>query len=266
MKKGNWTIIKFGGSILSPDPTEAKTDRFSDYRIPFDYDFSIEFLYLLKKSQDQRLIDKIVLIVGGGYLNKSYLIATIDYIQKKMRKSKQISNDLKDMIGSASIALNAHVFLALATSLFGSKHVYQDTLKYSDYERIKSIDILDKIKVIIAAACGPKHSSDTNAMTIADAFNANRVISLKNVDGVYNSDPKENKNAKRFDELTWKQYRKILGGAKYEPRSHFPVDVIATGLADKSNTNFIIMDGRDLGNFEAYLNGNNYKGTIITNK
>ena len=174
MVKSNWTIIKFGGSILSSDPDKADTKRFSDYKIPFDYDFSISFLKLLKKTQDRELIDRVIVIVGGGYLNKSYLKTTLGYIKKE--NLSQVSDDLKDLIGSASIALNAHVFLSLATSLFSDKHVYQDTIKYSDYHRLKDIKIDDSNKIVIAAACGAGHSSDTNAMTIAKAFSVKRFI------------------------------------------------------------------------------------------
>lgn len=266
MRKGNWTIIKLGGSILSPDPGKAKTNKFSDYRIPFDYDFSIKFLKLLKKFQDQKLINRVVLIIGGGYLNKSYLIATTDYIQKRMQRCKKISNDLKDMIGSASIALNAHVFLSIATSLFGDKYVYQDTLKYSDYDKLGSKRIPAENRLVIAAACGPGHSSDTNTMTIAKAFKSDSIISLKNVDGVYDSDPSKNSKAKKYDKLTWKEYKDILGEAKYEPRSHFPVDVVATDMADETNTDFVIMNGKDIENFGNYMKGKIFIGTIITNK
>jgi len=263
--KNNWTIIKFGGSILSPDPDKADTKRFPEYSIPFDYDFSISFLKLLKVSQDKNLIDKVIVIVGGGYLNKSYLKTTLNYIEKEKDLS-QVSDDLKDLIGSASIALNAHIFLALATGLLGEENVYQDTLKYSDYDRLNDINIKKYNSLVIAAACGAGHSSDTNAMNIAKAFRVKKVISLKNVDGVYDSDPDENPKAKKYDKLNWKEYKEILGGAEYEPRSHFPVDVIATDLADKSNTDFLIMDGRDLGNFEEYLTKKDFIGTIITNK
>lgn len=57
--------------------------------------------------------------------------------------------------------------------------------------------------------------------------------------------------------------KKILGKVKYEPRSHFPVDVFAASYAKKMKAEFIIMDGRDLNNMDKFIHSMDFKGTII---
>ena len=59
---------------------------------------------------------------------------------------------------------------------------------------------------VVLFACGtgnPYFSTDTGAALRAAEINANVLLMAKNVDGVYDSDPKKNPNAKKFDKLTY---------------------------------------------------------------
>ena len=59
---------------------------------------------------------------------------------------------------------------------------------------------------IVLFACGtgnPYCSTDTGAALRAAEINAGALLMAKNVDGVYDSDPKKNPNAKKFESLTY---------------------------------------------------------------
>lgn len=59
---------------------------------------------------------------------------------------------------------------------------------------------------VIIFACGtgnPYFSTDTGAALKAAQVGANALLLAKNVDGVYDSDPKTNPNAKKYDTLTY---------------------------------------------------------------
>ena len=59
---------------------------------------------------------------------------------------------------------------------------------------------------IVLFACGtgnPYFSTDTGAALRAAEINAGALLMAKNVDGVYDSDPKKNPNAKKFESLTY---------------------------------------------------------------
>lgn len=59
---------------------------------------------------------------------------------------------------------------------------------------------------IVIFACGtgnPYFSTDSGAALRATEIKADVLLMAKNVDGVYDSDPKKNPNAKKFDELTY---------------------------------------------------------------
>lgn len=67
----------------------------------------------------------------------------------------------------------------------------------------KALRHLDKGRVVIFA-CGtgnPYFSTDTGAALRSAEIGANVLLLAKNVDGVYCSDPKVNKNAKKYDHL-----------------------------------------------------------------
>ncbi len=71
----------------------------------------------------------------------------------------------------------------------------------------KAVRHLEKGRIVIFA-CGtgnPYFSTDTGAALRACEIGADALLLAKNVDGVYDSDPKLNKDAKRFDKLSYMQ-------------------------------------------------------------
>jgi len=71
----------------------------------------------------------------------------------------------------------------------------------------KATHHLDKNRIVIFA-CGtgnPYFSTDTGAALRSCEINAQALLLAKNVDGVYDSDPKINKDAKKFDKLSYMQ-------------------------------------------------------------
>ena len=71
----------------------------------------------------------------------------------------------------------------------------------------KAIRHFEKGRIVIFA-CGtgnPYFSTDTGAALRACEIGADALLLAKNVDGVYDSDPKTNKDAKKFDSLTYMQ-------------------------------------------------------------
>ncbi len=73
------------------------------------------------------------------------------------------------------------------------------------YIRRRAIRHLEKGRVVIFAAGtgSPFFSTDTTASLRAAEIEAEIILSAKNVDGVYDSDPNTNKNAIKYDELTY---------------------------------------------------------------
>ena len=67
---------------------------------------------------------------------------------------------------------------------------------------------LNKGRIVIFA-CGtgnPHFTTDTAAALRAADINAEVLLLAKNVDGIYDSDPKKNVNAKKLDKVSYKDY------------------------------------------------------------
>lgn len=71
----------------------------------------------------------------------------------------------------------------------------------------KALRHLEKKRIVIFA-CGtgnPYFSTDTAAALRAAEIGAEAILLAKNVDGIYDSDPKKNPDAKKFDEISYMQ-------------------------------------------------------------
>lgn len=73
------------------------------------------------------------------------------------------------------------------------------------YIRRRAMRHLEKGRVVIFA-CGtgnPYFSTDTAAALRAAEMEADLILLAKNIDGVYDSDPKKNPDAKRYDKISY---------------------------------------------------------------
>src|SRR5215212_1199704 len=75
------------------------------------------------------------------------------------------------------------------------------------YIRLRAIRHLEKSRVVIIAGGtgNPYFTTDTAAALRAMEIDAEVIIKATKVDGIYDSDPKKNPNAKRFDRLTFQE-------------------------------------------------------------
>ena len=127
------------------------------------------------------------------------------------------------------------------------------------YTRRDALELLEKrIVVIFAGGTGnPYFTTDTAAALKATEVNAKLILMAKNgVDGVYSSDPKTNKDAMRFSEMT---YDEILAN------NLKVMDLTAATLCNQNKISMVIFDMNVKGNIKrAYENPE--IGTIIKSK
>ncbi len=123
------------------------------------------------------------------------------------------------------------------------------------YVRNRAVRHLEKGRVVIFA-CGtgnPFFSTDTAAVLRAAEIDANVIMKATNVDGVYDSDPKKNPEAKKFDTLT---YNEVLA------RHLAVMDSTATSLSMDNNIPIIVFALRDRDNIRRVIMGEKI-GTIV---
>lgn len=124
------------------------------------------------------------------------------------------------------------------------------------YIRRKAVRHLEKGRVVIFAAGtgNPYFSTDTTAALRAAEMEADAILMAKRgVDGVYDSDPKLNPDAKKFDHLS---YLDVLNmGLKV-------MDSTAASLCKDNNIPLIVFNIDQPGNIERVVKGENI-GTFL---
>lgn len=95
---------------------------------------------------------------------------------------------------------------------------------------------------IVIFACGtgnPYFTTDSGAALRAAEIKADVLLMAKNVDGVYDCDPKANKNAKKFDELTYMDVINkniaVMDFTSVTMCMENKVPIVAFGLAEKNS-------------------------------
>ena len=221
------TIISLGGSIIVPDQID----------IPFLKKLKKLILNLVKKGE------RFVLVCGGGSTCRKY--------QQASNKLTTPNNIDKDWIGIMATRLNAE----LVRVMF-KEHAY-DKVIYNPHEKIRT-----RKKIIIAAGFEPGCSTDTDAVILAKQFKAKLIINTTNTDYVYDKDPRKYKTAQAIKELTWPEFKRIIGG-EFLPGMHAPFDPIAGKLAMKNQMEVAIVNGTKLSNLKKLLEGKKFVGSMI---
>ncbi len=226
--KEETVIISLGGSMIIPEE--------------LDMGFLQAFRELILSYVGQGV--RFVIICGGGKIARKYQAA-----------SKELGNpsdiDL-DWIGIASLKLNAE----LLRVVFG-EHAHNKVI-----DNLTSAFNFDK-PIIIGSAYEPGHSTDWDAIIAAKSVGAKKVINISNIDYVYDSDPKKNPNAKKIEQISWPEYRKLIP-KEWTSGLNSPFDPTASEMAEKEGIEVVIMNGKPIDNLAKFLNGEKFLGTVIS--
>ncbi len=220
-------IISLGGSLIVPDE--------------IDTGFLEKFIKFIK---DRVLAgERFVLITGGG---------------KVCRRYQKAANDLgitdiesNDWIGIHVTRLNAQ-FLRIILGELAHNEIIINPNEVSGVTK----------PVVVAAGWKPGWSTDFDAVELAKLFKAKRLVNLSNIDYVYDKDPKQFPDAKKIEQISWTEFRKIIP-KKWEPGLNAPFDPIAAKEAEAIPLEVAIMNGRDIENLKNYFDGENFVGTLI---
>ena len=183
------------------------------------------------------------IICGGGRTARDY--------QAAASKISNLTKEDLDWLGIHATRLNAHL---LRTIFRDHAHpvIIKDPRKRAATRK----------PIVIASGWKPGFSTDYDAVLIADIHDADTVINLTDVDYVYDKDPKDHREAKPINRITWKEFKKITG-EEWRPGLNLPFDPLASREAEKLGLRVAIMRGTNLSNLDKFLRGENFIGTLI---
>lgn len=233
MKKYNRILLKVSGESLA-----------GDKKTGIDFDRVLEICEEIKEVKEKTNVE-IAIVVGGGNFWRG-------------RCNQNMDRCSADHIGMLATAMNA---LALddAFRQLGVSSRVQTSIEMRQiaetYIRKRADRHLDKDRIVIFG-CGtgnPFFSTDTAAALRAAEINADVVIKATNVDGIYTSDPNQDKNAIKIDELT---YLDVLN------KKLNVMDSTATTLCMDNNIPIIVYNMNKKGNLLKVVNRNKI-GTLV---
>jgi|SRR3989344_4105927 len=191
-------------------------------------DIDTEFLRKFRSLilEEMQKGKKFLIVTGGGKIGRNY--------QNTLRQIIEPSDEDLDWIGIHATRLNAVL-----------------------------MKILLEGQAEVLGGESPGSSTDLVAVKQAVKNNAKKIVNLSNTDYVYDSDPKANPNAKKFERISWRDYRNLIP-KDWQPGLHTPFDPRASEMAEKEGIEVLIMNGKPLSNLKDYLSGKSFKGTTIS--
>lgn len=226
-------VLSVGGSIVAPEGP--------------DVEFVKKFVSLIKQYLAEHKEDKLIFVVGGGGPARIYQNA----FRAVTETSPDNSTEAADWIGIMATRLNAQFVKASFGDLCREAVVTDPTVA----EEFTG-------SVLLAAGWKPGFSTDNDAVLLAEKFGAKTVVNLSNIEKVYTDDPRKKPDATPIDEISWADFRKIVGD-EWTPGKNCPFDPIASKKAQSLGLTVICAGGKNLENIKAILEDKNYVGTTI---
>jgi uridylate kinase len=220
-------VMSVGGSLIVPDGIDteflAKLKSFILTNIQSGYHFAI--------------------VAGGGQLSRRN--------QKSANEITALTPEDLDWLGIHATRLNAHLLRSI---------LYKEAYPVIYKNPNKKISVTEP--VIIASGWKPGRSTDYVAVRLAKSLGAKKIINLSDIDYIYDSDPRKDPDAKKFETISWKTFRKLIP-KKWDPGLSSPFDPIAAKDAEKNGFEVAIINGARLPECERYLRGEAFVGTKI---
>ncbi len=166
-----------------------------------DFNFGIDPEILKQTTteliEQQKKGIQLALVIGGGNIFRGAGLAEggIDRVSAdQMGMLATVMNALAMQDAIKKRGINCRVMSALAIDQVGEP-----------YSALKAREYLDKGDIVIFAAGtgNPYFTTDTAASVRAIEIQADILLKATKVDGIYNSDPMKNNNAKRYDTLSY---------------------------------------------------------------
>ena len=176
---------------------------------------------------------QICIVVGGGNIYRGISSTqngmdrtTGDY----MGMLATVMNSLAIQNALEQIGIETRVQSALPISAICEPYIKRRAIRHMEKGRV----------VIFAAGTGnPYFTTDTAAALRASEMNCEAIIKATLVDGVYSADPKKDKNAKKFNQLTYLEVLakdlKVMDASSISLARENKIPIIVCSIVQKKN-------------------------------
>ena len=219
-------VISIGGSVLA---RELHPEKFKSYAHVIGE--------ISKKNS-------VLIVTGGGKAARDYIAV-----------ARELGADEAtcDLIGIELTRLNARLLIAA----LGENAYYEPPLNYKE---AKNASLSNKI--VVMGGVTPGQTTDAVSAVLAEYTGADLLINATSIDGVYSSDPKKNRDARKFEAMTPAQLIEIVIKTEMIAGANAPIDLLAAKVIERSNIKTIVLNGEDPRNIIEAVNGK-HSGTVI---
>lgn len=226
-------VLKLGGSLLFDANLAPQTEKV------------FKFVQILHDATDIAAI-----IIGGGKLARTYITAG---------RAFHANESTCDTFGIGISRLNAQL---LITAL--GDRAYPKVIEHPTEVAVAALFN----HILIAGGFIPGQSTTSVTFEIAEILNATDIMILTDVDGIYDKDPHQHPNARKFDEITIAQLEEVIygqGGSKQAAAGEYRIfDAVSLQLFKRSHFNVRLTDGNNFATLRRLLVDHNFAAPIGT--
>jgi len=164
-----------------------------------------------------------IIIAGGGKIARHYI-----------NVARELGSDEAslDILGIEVSRLNASLLIAA----LGEK-AYPSIPK--DLEQVSIAASSDRI--VVCGGLHPGQSTNATSALIAEKLRALKLLNATDVEGIYDSDPNTNENAKLFKEITVRKCFEILGSGNSMAGTYDLMDIVALKVIERSKIPTVVL-------------------------
>ena len=177
-------VISLGGSVIVPNKVNI--------------DYLKKFNTLIKKYSKN---NKFIIVTGGGSTARKYM---------KPLEAFKLDNKTIGLIGITATRLNANLLKSIMKI-----NTYPKSLR-----DLKGLIKTNNILITGALNFLPNTTTDGNCAQIAHYIKADLFINITNVKGLFNKNPLLHKDEKFIEEISYKDFDKMIKKLKYTFGQH----------------------------------------------
>ncbi|MEE8133174.1 MAG: UMP kinase [Nitrososphaerales archaeon] len=160
-----------------------------------------------------------IVVAGGGRIARYYI---------NLARELGADEASLDELGIGVSRLNAQVLVhALANAAYPNipKNLHD------------IVAAVETGKIVVAGGLHPGQSTNATSSQIAEKINASMFINATDVDGIYNTDPNKQKNAKLFRSIKVHELRNMLAHESSMAGAYDLMDIVALKVIERSKLN-----------------------------
>jgi uridylate kinase len=221
-------VISIGGSVLVPNENDA--------------DYLKALAFLLKRVSKKH---KLYIVTGGGRIARYYI---------KTGRELGADEHFLDELGIYVTRLNTKLLSKAMDDLANP-----EPAKNLD----DAIEAGKNFQIVIMGGTVPGHTTDAVSAMLAEKVRAIRLVNATSVDGVYDSDPKNNSDAKKFNRMSHAELLGITSQSEGIAGPTVIFDPKGSDIIGKAKIPLYVCYGRDLKALENAITGKEFEGTIV---